>query len=350
MILGDTVRFSAYTVGAGAMDALAKALAGRRVAIVTGEKSWAAAEGRMPPLDRCALLRYGGECTMAAIADTAAKAQAAGADAVLGVGGGKALDVAKGAAARLGLLVYAVPTIAATCAAVTALSVVYHEDGALDQFLLLDRPPEQAFLDTELLARAPARYFRAGLADAMAKHLECTLAQRGQAVRYVSGLGADISRSIFTPLLQTGAQAYRDCQAGQATDALADALQRMIVSVGMTSLLVDEAHNGAVAHSVCYGLGALPGVEGRVLHGELVGYGCLVQLALDQDMERLSALRAFLQAIGSPVSLKEMAIPADAEALTPALRATLAGPDMETLPYPVDEAMLLAAMAVVEAQ
>lgn len=44
---------------------------------------------------------------------------------IFGMGGGKALDTAKGAGYEAGLPVFTFPTIAATCAATTALSVVY---------------------------------------------------------------------------------------------------------------------------------------------------------------------------------------------------------------------------------
>ena len=56
-----------------------------------------------------------------------------------GMGGGKALDTAKGTAEKAGLPVFTFPTIAATCAATTALSVVYKEDGNFDSFYFYDK-------------------------------------------------------------------------------------------------------------------------------------------------------------------------------------------------------------------
>ncbi len=349
MIHGDTVRFSAYTIGDGAMTALYEALKGLRVAVISGEKSWAAAKDRLPRLDICCHIKYGPECTMEVIGQAAEAAGEAGAQAILGIGGGKALDVAKAAGQLIGLPVYTLPTIAATCAAVTALSIVYHADGKLDQFILLDAPPVHVFLDTALLVAAPARYFRAGITDAMAKHLESTFCARNAQLDYVSRLGLEIGRSIYEPLLSVGEAAYADCLRGEATDAFAMAVQCALVSTGMTSLLVDTKYNGAVAHSVCYGLGSLPGVEGRILHGELVGYGCLVQLMLDNQPELLARHRAFLVALGSPVTLGEMEIPMTDEALAPAVAAALPVPDMEYVPYPITGEMLLAAMRAVEA-
>lgn len=349
MILGNTVRFAAYTIDRDAMPALFEALDGKRVAVVSGEKSFGAAKDRLPRLDICCHVRYGRECTMDIINAVAEACGECGARAVLGIGGGKALDVAKGAGQIVGLPVYTLPTIAATCAAVTALSVVYHDNGTIDRLMLLNEPPVQAFFDTALLAAEPARYFRAGLLDAMAKHLECTLTTRGRQINYPSRLGREISNSIFEPLLEIGLKAYRDCERGEATRALADALQSAVVSTGLTSLLVDDVFNGAVAHSVCYGLGALPGMEGRVLHGEMVAYGCLVQLMMDGQAELCARLRRYIAALGAPVTLAEMGLTFGVSALAPAIAEMLKSPDMSSLPYEVTGEMLYKAMEAVEA-
>lgn len=349
-----------YTIGEGATETLAALLKGKRVAIVSGEKSWAAAKPRLPELSVCTHHLYGGECSPTSIGAAANAAAKAGAEALLGIGGGKALDVAKAAAHRLHLPVYTLPTIAATCAAVTRLSVVYHEDGTFDSFWRQDQAPAHAAIDTALLATAPARYLRAGIADAVAKGIEPVFSARGDGdVNYASRLGLTASAMCVAPLLACGAEAYADNLKETPTSAFEEALQGVIVSTGMVSLLVDEMYNGAIAHSVCYGLDELPGLQARALHGELVGYGCLVQLAVDSAMgdepyrqeaaSLLPRLGAFLRSMDIPVTLAGFGVACDEGALAPMLRVTPATPDMEHVPYPVDKDMLLAAMRAVEA-
>ncbi len=85
-------------------------------------------------------------------------------DFLVGMGGGKAIDTAKGVAHRLGIPLVSLPTLVSNCAPITALSVVYREDGPFDRFLFYDAPPALTLVDLNLAADAPARFFRAGWA------------------------------------------------------------------------------------------------------------------------------------------------------------------------------------------
>jgi glycerol dehydrogenase len=58
------------------------------------------------------VLQFPGEVTQATIDDLAAKAMRKNADMIAGIGGGKAVDTAKGVARKLGCRVISVPTIA----------------------------------------------------------------------------------------------------------------------------------------------------------------------------------------------------------------------------------------------
>ena len=107
-------------------------------------------------------------------------------------------------------------------------------------------------------------------------------------------------------------------------------------------------YNCAIAHSVDYGLILLPGFEEKFLHGSVVAYGVLVQLAVDQDWERARELKAFLQELEIPTTLREMEVPLDREYLKAVLHETVSGPDMEHIPYPVTEDMIFAALEAVE--
>ena len=72
---------------------------------------------------------FQGECSKKAIADAQDIAYQHGCDAVIGVGGGKALDTAKAVATNLGdLPVVIIPTIASNDAPCSSVSVIYRSE------------------------------------------------------------------------------------------------------------------------------------------------------------------------------------------------------------------------------
>lgn len=357
MYLTNLIALPKYMAGPGALSRFPKACSalGKRFALITGEQAGKAA---LPALS-AALANtdfvltgtwpYGSDCTMAHIAAICEALQSDPPDFLVGMGGGKALDTAKACAHRLGLPVVTLPTIASTCAALSSLSVLYHKDGAFDQFLFFDSPPALCLIDTEIIARAPDKYLRAGMGDTVAKHLECTFSARGDLLDHLSFMGRALSIACYDPVLEKGAEALAQCQAHVPGAALQYVVECIIVSTGLVSLMVQDEYNCAVAHSVCYGLALVPGVEGRFLHGDLVAYGCLVQLVMDGQAGEARRLKAFLSAIGIPTTLAELGAPIDRAALSAMLTETVSGPDMAHIPYPVDEDMIFAAMQQVEA-
>jgi glycerol dehydrogenase-like iron-containing ADH family enzyme len=100
---------------------------------------------------------YGGECTQKGIQQLTAEAIKAKADVIIAVGGGKALDTGKAVAAACKLPLITVPTIAATCAAVTPLSVIYNEKGEFEGNHFLKECPAGSVVDTTIIFEAPVK-------------------------------------------------------------------------------------------------------------------------------------------------------------------------------------------------
>lgn len=291
---------------------------------------------------------YGHDCTYANIDRLAELAKELKVDMIFGMGGGKALDTAKGAADRAKLPIFTFPTIASTCAATTALSVVYKEDGNFDSFYYFDRPARHAFIDLQIIAKAPWKYLQAGMGDTIGKFFECHFSARGDKLTHSSALGREISNMCYAPLLEYGVQALKDCKEGRVSLSLEQAVLANIVSTGLVSLMVLDEYNCAIAHSVYYGLVLLPGFEEHFLHGNVVAYGVLVQLLVDGDREEAIRLKAFMQELEIPSTLGQMNVPLDREYLKDVLLETVTGPDMEHIPYKVSEDMIYEAMEAVE--
>ena len=118
---------------------------------------------------------YEKDCSEAALAALNQAADGHGADFIIGVGGGKALDSAKLLAHQRQIPIATVPTSAATCAGWTALSNVYSDEGAFLYDVGLPRCPDMIVLDYDLVATAPQRTLVAGIGDAIAKWYEASV-------------------------------------------------------------------------------------------------------------------------------------------------------------------------------
>ncbi len=352
-MMNYSVYFAGYTIGTDAYEHVAEVCMryGKKVLLIGGEKALNAGKVFLENIASIEIVEtclFGKDCTYENIHRFAAMAKEKNVDMIFGMGGGKALDTAKGAAYEAHLPVFTFPTIASTCAATTALSVVYKEDGNFDSFYFYDKPAVHCFIQSDIIAKAPVCYLRAGMGDTIGKHFECHLAARGDELDHNSALGREISNMCYAPILDYGEKALKDCEEHLVSYELQQVVLANIVSTGLVSLMVLDDYNCAIAHSIYYGLVLLPDFEEKYLHGDVVAYGVLVQLAVDKQWEALDTLRAFLQKLSIPVTLKEMDVKLDREYLKDVLRETVTGPDMEHIPYPVTEEMIFEGMKAVE--
>lgn len=352
----EAVNFCNYSIGENAYADVKEVCRfyGKKVLVIGGTKGMAAALPRLESelensgLEILDAVHYGADCTYGEIDRLAALAKEVGAEMIFGMGGGKAIDTAKGAAERLGLPIFSFPTIAATCAATSKLSVVYKEDGSFDSFYFLKRPARHCFIDLTVIANAPECYLQAGMGDTLGKYFECHFSSRNDELEHSSALGREISNMCYLPIRAYGAQALKDCRANVVSSALKEAVLANVVSTGLVSLLVQECYNGAVAHATYYGLVTLPGFEHNNLHGNVVAYGVLVQLVVDKAFEEAADFKKFLQSMEIRTTLSEMGAPTDWESLKGVLKEIVNGPDMEHIPYPITEDMVYAAMMYIE--
>lgn len=291
---------------------------------------------------------YGNECTRERVAELYNTYSDKGIDFIIGVGGGKALDTSKCLADMLGVRVITVPTIASTCAASSALAVMYNEKHNYQGFWHFKAPAYHCFIDTEIIVNAPAKYFRAGIGDTLAKYYEVEFSARNRSRTYNDEMGLSISRMCGEPLMQCAEKALADCKMHKTSQELENAARIILISTGMVSMLINEDFNGALAHALFYGFTVIDGFEEEFLHGDVIGYTTMIQLLLDGKTEQAIQVRRLIKAMGVEATLRERNISCEREFLEPVLQSALNDPDMKIVPYEITADMIYAAIMTAE--
>jgi glycerol dehydrogenase len=252
---------------------------------------------------------FGGECTKAEAERIAGRLKAAGADVVIGVGGGKTLDTAKAAAHQAGTKVITVPTIASNDSPTSSFTVWYDEQGACTGFESWGANPDLVLVDTEVIAAAPVRTFIAGMGDALATWIEVDACLQGKGGNLAGGTAtraaAAIARLCFDILMEHGLQAKRDVEAGTVSRAV----ENVVEANTLLSGLGFESGGVATAHMVANALPAFPECHG-LMHGEEVGFGLITQLCLDPGVDEALRNRIvdFEIAVGLPVTFADIGL------------------------------------------
>lgn len=251
---------------------------------------------------------FGGECCDAEIDKGVAAARDAGAEVIVGVGGGKTLDTARAIAAHLGLPVVNCPTLASSDAPCSALSVLYTEDGVFDRLVFYPRNPELVLVDTSIVAAAPRRYLVSGMGDALATWYEARAvinARKPNQVHGATTLSAEaLAHLCCRTLFADGVAAAAAVEAGVVTPAL----ERIVEANTLLSGLGFESGGLAIAHSVHNGLTTAEGTH-AYLHGEKVSFGLIVQLVVEgQPSEEIDEVIDFCRSVGLPTTLAEVGL------------------------------------------
>lgn len=301
--------------------------------------------------DAASFAEFGGECTADEIARIAAEAKRTQSDLVIGVGGGKAIDTAKGVRLELGIPVIIVPTIASNDSPTSRLSVVYTPGHVLAEVRLMATNPDAVLVDTAIIIGAPERFFVSGVGDALSKKFEaaqCFVTGGDNFYKarppYVALTLADACYAAIRAHAEGALVAVRAKQ-------LSEDFERTVEATILLSGLAFENGGLSIAHSLTRGLSTVPELA-RALHGEQVAFGLLVQLLLEERPAAFVAdLVDFYARMGLPRSLAQLGYCGDPERVA----AQIARHTWERAPYvchltkPVDPARLEQALLAADA-
>ena len=269
-------------------------------------------------------------------------------DAVVAVGGGSAVDTAKATAYYTGKRVVIIPTVAATDAPCTGLSVIYNDDGSFDKYLFYPTNPDAVMVDSTVIANAPTRFLVAGMGDALGTFFEGRASIRTESPSLegtgITRAGMALAELCYKTLRDYGSQAIAACKANVVTPAL-DAI--IEANVYLSGVGADNV-NCAAAHSFYNGLTALGGHSAP--HGCCVAFGTLVQLTLEgATKEEFEDVQSFCLEVGLPVTLAELGVTNNDQVRTIAENACVPGETIHNLAGDVTPDELYAAILATDA-
>jgi glycerol-1-phosphate dehydrogenase [NAD(P)+] len=290
-------------IRAGALDDLGTVLADQRIAasgriaVAVSNGSGAAMRERLAPQLPGAAWFSVESGTLDAAVTLADQVKSGHYDALVGLGGGKIIDVAKYAAARVGLPIVAVATNLAHDGLCSPVSTLDNDAGRGSYGV---PSPIGMIVDLSVIRQAPARFVASGIGDAIS-NISCIadweLSQRetGEAV---DGLAAAMARTSGETILRhPGTIADNDFLV-----ALAEAL--VLTGISMNVAGSSRPASGA-CHEINHALDLLY-PERKAQHGEQCGLGAAFATYLRGDLPVAGQMVQTLRRHGLPVTADQI--------------------------------------------
>lgn len=233
-----------------------------------------------------------------------------GAGYVIGIGGGRSIDIAKLASLRRDLPFLSVPTAAShdgICSAQASITI----NGETTS--ISAHSPMAIIADTSIISNAPARLLSAGCGDIISNYtalLDWQLAHRLRNEEY-SEYAAALS-DMTAKMVVAQAPTIRP-----GLEESARVVVKALISSGVAMSIAGSSRPASGSeHKFAHAINRI--APGRALHGELCGIGTIVMMYLHGGDWRM--IRDALRYTGAPTSAQEVGLDRDTiiEALTSA--------------------------------
>ena len=255
--------------------------------------------------------QFGGQCTEDEIKRCTELAKKLTPDVVVGIGGGKTMDTAKAVADNYNAATIIVPTTASTDAPAMGLSVVYTPEGEHIGARHYKKNPDLVLLDTDILVKAPIRFFVAGMGDALSTYPECRANRQSSSPNYVNKgykqtvAAYAVCKACHETVLEKGLNAKLAAENGLCTPDVEDVIEANTLLSGLGV----QNTSCAGSHSIAEGITVLPPCA-KLLHGEVVAFGVLVQLIVEgAPSEEIDEMYDFFNDVGLPTTFADLGVP-----------------------------------------
>lgn len=217
---------------------------------------------------------------------------------ILGVGGGKVIDVAKLAGTRAGINFISIPTAASHDGIASPRASIKNKDSSVS---LPAESPIGVVADTEIISKAPFRLLAAGFADVISNHtavLDWKLAHRL--------LNEDFSDSAAALSLMTSKMTMKSASAiKEGLIESAELVVKALISSGMAISIAGTSRPASGAeHKFSHALDTI--APKPALHGEQCGVGTIMMMYLHGGDWK--SIRDTLKKVKAPTTAYELGI------------------------------------------
>lgn len=315
---------------------------------------------------------FKGECSRTVVAELQKIAKANKCACTIGLGGGKAIDTSKCVAAGSNLIIC--PTIAATDAPTSHSAVLYTDSHEFDDYAYFRQNPSVVLIDLNVIANAPARFLVSGMGDALSTYFEARAnaqscsnvnaglpcganRNKGTLLGYGTHTAQALAELCYRNLITDGAKAKTACE----NHAVTEAFEKIVETNILLSGLGFESGGLAAAHALHDGLTVVHEIHDNNFHGEVVAFGTICQLVLENSPEEeLYEVLDFCVTVGLPVCIRDLMTNkktgeysrdtlTDDELREVAAKTCIPEESVHNMPFPVTEDMIVAAVKTADA-
>lgn len=231
--------------------------------------------------------------------------QAQGFDTVVGVGGGRGQDFARALTHFVPVKIILVPTLAATNASISTLSVLYTPDGKIDQYWRMDNAPELVLVDSEVLVKNPPQVLAAGIGDIMSTYYEALcnfrITKKTDVVPIFALRGVESAIEIMK---EQAPLAIASAAKQEITPAFENVLSMIMHNCGPLGMICTTGYAHILDEMFLYFE-----ASHRIPHGLRVGCATIAMLCMQgADEAEILSYIAFCKASGIPTSLCELGL------------------------------------------
>ncbi|WP_448579327.1 NAD(P)-dependent glycerol-1-phosphate dehydrogenase [Thermosphaera sp.] len=284
----------------------------RKVGIITGELTYELSGKRIEEAlasERRVVVWKAPNAMVDTAEEIAKKAREERVEVVIGVGGGKAIDVAKYVAKESGSLMISVPTTPSHDGIASPFASL---KGTGKPTSIYTKTPYGVIADVEIIGKAPRRLIMAGFGDLVGKLVavkDWALAHRLRG-EYYGEYAAQLALMSAKHVLR-----YHELIASGSAEGVR-ILVEALVSSGVAMCIAGSSRPASGSeHLFSHALDIV--APGRALHGEQVALGAIMMLYLHGDSS-WRKVRRILRKVGLPTTAQEIGVEPEkiVEALT----------------------------------